>query len=153
MANGENRGGDWSGSLTFHLPSVRRILPTNFFWAKGVRFLSCRISGFPKIIRLFLKISGNFRERSEKFRSSEVSRCFWDRLKRNNPLGFLPSIGEPGIRSVIYVDHSFVKLDPVYVFLWYMGHLKLTRVHLWVRRAKLVCRSDLVWDSHLRHKS
>ena len=43
------------------------------------------------MIRLLPKISGNFRGSSEEFRSSEVSRCVWDRLKTNNPLGFFPS--------------------------------------------------------------
>ena len=42
------------------------------------------------MIRLLPKISGNFRGSSEEFRSSEVSRCVWDRLKKNNPLGFSP---------------------------------------------------------------
>ena len=42
------------------------------------------------MIRLLPKISGNFRGSSEEFRSSEVSRCLWDRLKKNNPLGFFP---------------------------------------------------------------
>ena len=42
------------------------------------------------MIRL-LQISGNFRGTSEEFRSSEVSRCVWDRLKKNNPLDFFPS--------------------------------------------------------------
>ena len=37
------------------------------------------------MIWLLPKISGNFRG------SSEVSRCIWDRLKENNPLGFFPS--------------------------------------------------------------
>ena len=43
------------------------------------------------MIRLLPKISGNVRRSSEKFRNSEVSRCLWDRLKKNNPLGFFPS--------------------------------------------------------------
>ena len=43
------------------------------------------------MIRLLPKISGNFRASSEEFRSSEVSRTVWDRLKKNNPLGFFPS--------------------------------------------------------------
>ena len=37
------------------------------------------------MIQLFRKISGNFREHSKEFRSSEVSPC------KNNPLGFFPS--------------------------------------------------------------
>ena len=43
------------------------------------------------MIRLLLKISENFRASSEEFRSSEVSWCISDRLKKNNPLGFCPS--------------------------------------------------------------
>ena len=43
------------------------------------------------MIRLLPNISGNFRGNSEESRSSEVSRCVWDRLKKNNPLGFFPS--------------------------------------------------------------
>ena len=43
------------------------------------------------MIRLLPKISGNFRGSSKEFRSSEVSRCVWERLKKNNPLGFFPS--------------------------------------------------------------
>ena len=41
------------------------------------------------MIQLFPKISGNFRGHCEEFRSSEVSQCVWDRLKKNNPLGFI----------------------------------------------------------------
>ena len=43
------------------------------------------------MIRLLPKISGNFRGSSKEFRSSEVSRCVWDPLKNNNPLGVFPS--------------------------------------------------------------
>ena len=43
------------------------------------------------MIPLLPKISGNFRGSAEEFRSSEVSRCVWNRLKKNNPLGFFPS--------------------------------------------------------------
>ena len=43
------------------------------------------------MIRLLPKISRNFRGSSEEFRSSEVSQCIWDRLKKSNPLGFFPS--------------------------------------------------------------
>ena len=56
-----------------------------------MRFVSCGVSEYPKMIRLFPKISGNFRGLCEEFRSSEVSRCVWDRLKKTNPLGFFPS--------------------------------------------------------------
>ena len=42
------------------------------------------------MIQLLPKISRNFRGSSKEFRSSEVSRCIWDRLKKNNPLGFFP---------------------------------------------------------------
>ena len=43
------------------------------------------------MIRLLPKISGNVRGSTEEFRSSEVSRCVWDRLKENNALGVFPS--------------------------------------------------------------
>ena len=43
------------------------------------------------MIRLLPKISRSFRGSSEEFRSSEVSWYIWDRLKKNNPLGFFPS--------------------------------------------------------------
>ena len=66
-------------------------IPANFFWVKGVRFLSCRLSGFPKMIQLFLKISWNFWGCSEEFLSSEVLWCIWDRMKENNLLSFFPS--------------------------------------------------------------
>ena len=55
-------------------------------------------------------------------------------------------ISAPGIRSMIYMDYSFLKLDQVYIFLREMGHLKLTSSHFWVRHEKLLCRHDLAWD-------
>ena len=58
------------------------------FWSQRHEILILKESEFPKIIRLFAKISGNFRGRSEEFRSSEVSLCVWDGLKKNNLLGF-----------------------------------------------------------------
>ena len=36
-------------------------------------------------------IAKDFRKLPRKFRSSEVSQCVWDRLKKNNPRGFFPS--------------------------------------------------------------
>ena len=56
-----------------------------------MRFFSCQVPEFLKVIRLLPKISGNFIGSSEEFRSSEVSWCVWDGLKKNNPLGFFPS--------------------------------------------------------------
>ena len=62
-----------------------------------MRFLSCGVSDFPKF-------SGNFRGRSEEFQSSEVSRCVWDRLKKNSPQGFFSfKIGEPGIKHDLHL--------------------------------------------------
>ena len=53
------------------------------------------------MIPLLPKISGNFRGSSEEFRSSEVSRCVWDRLKKT--LGFFPSKSvNPGLKRDLH---------------------------------------------------
>ena len=95
------------------------------------------------MIQLLPNISGNFRGSSEEFQSSEVSRCVWDRLKKNNPLGFFPS------KSV----NLGLKRDLQGLFLSQIGSslhfsvvnwsFKATSSHLCVRREKLVCRHDL----------
>ena len=113
--------------------SPKYIIPSNFFWAKGMRFLSCKVSGFPKMIRLFPEISGNFRGHFEEFRSSEVSRHIWDWLKiKNNPQmkAFSFKIGEPGI----WVVWSFL------VHICESG----------MRNKRLACRPDLAWDQSFR---
>ena len=67
------------------------VYTCQLFVSQRREIFSCRVPEFPKMIRLLPKISGNFRGSSEEFRSSEVSRCVWDRLKKNNPLSFFPS--------------------------------------------------------------
>ena len=61
------RKADCMSSLRVSL--LRDTLPANSFWAKGERFLSCGLSEFPNMFRLFSKISGKFPGCSEEFRS------------------------------------------------------------------------------------
>ena len=127
------------------------IISVNFFWGKGVRFFSCRVPEFSKMIRLLPKISENFGGSSEEFRSSEVSsQCVWDRLKKNNPLGFFPS---KSVNLGLKPDLNRLFLSQVGSSLHFSvvnWSFKVTSSHLWIRREKLVCRRDLAWDQSLR---
>ena len=77
-------------------------------------------------------ISEDFRKLPRMIQSSEVSWCVWDRLKKNNPLGFFPfKIVESGIKSHLhgpFLSQTGSSLHSSLV----NGSFKVTSSHLWV---------------------
>ena len=133
--------------LLFLQLATQHFMPANFFWAKGVRFFSCRVPEFPKLIRLLPKISGKFRGSSEEFRSFMM--LLESTKKEQSCRLFSFKIGEPEIKTWFTLTSSS-QIGSSSHFSVVNWSFKATSSRLWVRREKLVCRRDLAWDQSFK---
>ena len=87
-----------SGARVHFLYTLKPI-PANFFWVKGMRFLSCEVLKFLKMIWLFPKIIQKLLRMFQRIWFSVVSQCI---LGSTNALGF--KIWKLRMRWVVYMD-------------------------------------------------
>ncbi len=135
-------------------------IPANFFWVKGVRFLSWKSQDFRRRhdhVGKFPMTSKVFRRWSETFTSSSPRTCFAKHF-----LSELWEFWESIIIYLFYTEFSFLALVWVYIFfgmcaaMVVITHFFQLGVRNWVESVswhEIEVFNSQAWDSRLRRES